>query len=163
MNKKGVTAIIATVLLLMMTVAAAGVSYTWMMGMQKGIQKSTQDKYNADFAKVNGKLSIDSMWCASDPCTPGSTIEFTLKNTGTFTFSDTSKFNVYFDGVPLPATDVTYDISAGLVPGNVTIVSIDRPFPTDVYTPNTIRVVADGGVSVAYLCEITNPAQTYCQ
>ena len=162
MVKKGVTAIIATVLLLMMTVAAAGVAYSWMMSMQKSIQKDTQDKYDADVAKVNGKLSIDSMWCASDPCTPGSTINFTLKNAGTYTFSNTSKFNIYFEGVPLSAADITYNPATALIPGMVTTVSINKPFVT-VGNPKTIRVAADGGVSVPYRCEITSPTQTYCQ
>ncbi len=161
MAKKGVTAIIATVLLLMMTVAAAGVSYTWMMGMQKGIQTKTQEKYDNDLAQINGKLTIDSMWCASDPCTPTSNIQFTLKNTGTYTFSDTSKFNVYFDGIPL-TTGVNYNPSTGLIPGNVTTVSLPKSFPTTVGASNTIRVVADGGVSVVYMCEIKNTAQSYC-
>ncbi|MBR9679327.1 MAG: hypothetical protein GON13_03605 [Nanoarchaeota archaeon] len=43
MNCKGVTPIIATVLLLMMTVAAAGAAYMWMNSLQATIQRQVED------------------------------------------------------------------------------------------------------------------------
>ena len=153
MAKKGVTAVIATVLLLMMTVAAAGVSYNWINDMQKNIQKSTENKYANDAAKTDAKLFIDSMWKT------GSYIEFTLHNTGTYTFSDLTKFSYYVNGIKktTPAS-----LTGILIAGNITSVITTDPFPTALNTQTTIKLVADTGTSVVYRCEIMTLGQTYC-
>lgn len=154
MAKKGITAVIATVLLLMMTVAAAGVSYTWIMDMQKSIQKDTEEKYASDVAKTNAELNIDSMW------KNGAKINFTLRNTGTYTFSNLSKFTFYVDGAridPVPTASLT----GKLFPGDIITITTSVDFPP-VDAPKTIMLVAETGTKVTYRCKITVITQSYC-
>jgi len=155
MKNKGAAAIIATVLLLMMAVAAAGVSYSWVMKMQKSIQKDTEDKYASDAAKTDAKLSIPSMW------KDGTDIDFSLQNTGSYTFEDPANFNIYLDGVPVTVA-ITYDPSSPLIPGGVTTVSTGISFPAAAGDSKTIKIVADTGTSVVYMCTITTDGQSYC-
>ena len=154
MKNKGAAAIIATVLLLMMAVAAAGVSYTWVMNMQKSIQKDVEKKYGNDAAKTNSQLSIESVWKNG-----ANNIEFTLRNTGSYGFNDITPFTFYIDGVRRASPGW----SGMLSPGNLTTVTTTESFPTYPAAPSkTIKVASDTGVSVTYKCEITSATQSYC-
>ena len=44
-SKKGITAVVAIVLLLMMTIAAAALAYAWISQMQKGAQGTGDEQY----------------------------------------------------------------------------------------------------------------------
>jgi len=154
MAKKGITAVIATVLLLMMTVAAAGVSYSWIMGMQKDVQKSTEAKYANDASKTDSKLSIDSMW------NQAGNIQFTIRNTGTYAFKDLTKFSFYVDGVKSPTPG---SFTGMLTPGGVVTITTAEGFPTYPAAPSkTIKVVAETGTNVVYKCEVSVIGQSYC-
>ncbi|MBU4300557.1 MAG: archaellin/type IV pilin N-terminal domain-containing protein [Nanoarchaeota archaeon] len=156
MKNKGAAAIIATILLVMMAITAAGMAYTWTMNMQREIQKSTEDKYASDAAKADAKMTIPSMW------NNAGMIDFILQNTGTYTF-ELTKFTIYSDGMPVTGA-ITYSIGAILKPGDITTVSLTTiTFPIYPATPSrTIKVVADTGTSYTYRCEITSASQSYC-
>lgn len=156
MKNKGGAAIIATVLLVMMAIAAGGLMYSWTKGMQGTIQKDTEEKYASDAAKTNAKMLIPSMWNNTGM------IDFVLQNTGTYTF-DLTKFRIYSNGMPVTGV-ITYSIGAALKPGDITTVSLSTiTFPTYPASPSkTIKVVADTGTSYTYMCEITTASQSYC-
>ncbi|VVB60119.1 Uncharacterised protein [uncultured archaeon] len=152
--KKGVTAIVATVLLLMMTVAAAGLAYKWIMNTQNSIQINAQDDLNKNQARTGAKLNIDSMW------NDAGKISFILRNTGSYAFADVSKFSLYANGVPV-TTIPTYNPDGGLSPGGVTTVNTQENFVT-VGNPKTIKIVTDLGTEVPYKCDIPSSSQTWC-
>ncbi len=84
MDNKGVTPIIATVLLLMMTVAAAGAAYLWMTNLQSLIQSEVEG--TATFITTQSALQFDVRFkkCLAydNPGNPN-IIQVTLENTGT--------------------------------------------------------------------------------
>lgn len=84
MSKKGITPIIATVILLMMTVAAAGAAYLWMTNLQGLIQ--TEVEGTATFVTSQSALQFDVVHrrciAYSSPSTPN-IIEAVLLNSGT--------------------------------------------------------------------------------
>lgn len=94
-KRKGITPVIAIVLLLMMTVAAAGMAYVWIMSLQEGIAADT----DADIARLqdqkNTRLEIVSVYNTS-----AGEMNFIIKNAGTRVFTPTEAGNImiYIDG-----------------------------------------------------------------
>lgn len=85
-SRKGVTPVIAIVLLLMMTVAAAGAAYTWFSQMQENLQSEAT-------AGLQTELSVKDMVCDAD----ADEIRLSLKNSGS-TSIDVSDVDVFIDG-----------------------------------------------------------------
>ena len=152
--KKGVTAVVATVLLLMMTVAAAGLAYVWITEMQKNIQIGTETQYNNQQIQAEAKLSIDSAWNTSG------NISLVLRNTGSYTFNDPTKFSVYYEGRPVEKNNVGFSTGA-LGSGGTNTVYINRSFATP-DSSKTIRIVTDVGTDVIYRCAVPSSSQNYC-
>ena len=82
--KKGVTPIIATVLLLMMTVAAAGAAYLWMNSLQSQIQNEVERTANTVAGASELEFQYRFRKCnATDSSVYGHTeIEAYVENTG---------------------------------------------------------------------------------
>ena len=152
--KKGVTAVVATVLLLMMTVAAAGLAYIWITDMQKNIQTGTETQYANQQIQTEAKLSIDSAWNTSG------NLSFVLRNTGSYTFNDPTKFSVYYEGQPIEKINVGFS-TGSLGPGGTNTVYINRSFATP-SSSKTIRIVTDIGTDVIYRCAVSSSSQNYC-
>ncbi len=155
MVKKGITAVVATVMLLMMTVAAAGMAYIWITDMQKEIQEGTSAQIQQQQIQSHAIVSIDSMWNASG------NISFVLRNVGSHSFSDPAAFSVYYDGIPVEKKDVGFSPSTALSPGSTTLVYINRSFATP-SSPKTIRIITDVGTDVSYKCRISSASMNYC-
>lgn len=68
LNRKGITPIIAVILLLMMTIAIAGLAYTWLQRMQTSIQTSSENTTTTLLAglKVNLKIEGYNTTCYSN-------------------------------------------------------------------------------------------------
>ncbi len=87
MRDRGVTPVIATVLLLMMTVAAAGAAYFWMTGLQTRLQSEIGE--TASTVTSNVELQFDIRYKKCNATETGgvygnhSEIEMVLENTGT--------------------------------------------------------------------------------
>ncbi len=62
-NKKGITPVIATVLLLMMTVAAAAGAYFWMSSLSTQIETSTSAQVSQTLGSSGSSLSVISLIC----------------------------------------------------------------------------------------------------
>jgi len=60
LNNKGITPIISVILLLMMTIAVAGLAYTWLQGLQGSVQTSTENRTEALLGDIHVSLKLDS-------------------------------------------------------------------------------------------------------
>src|SRR3989338_7036496 len=82
LNRKGITPIIAVILLLMMTIAIAGLAYTWLQRTQTTIQTSTENTTSTLLSglKVNLKVDGYNITCTQ---TNGKHIRIYGRNAGT--------------------------------------------------------------------------------
>ncbi|MDY6773718.1 MAG: archaellin/type IV pilin N-terminal domain-containing protein [Candidatus Nanohaloarchaea archaeon] len=71
-SRKGVTPVVAIVLLLMMTVGAAGAAYTWFSQMQQQLQEKAR-------TQLQSQLEVKDLECNAEP---ENTVEVALKNSG---------------------------------------------------------------------------------
>lgn len=82
--RKGLTPVIAMILLLMMTVAAAGASFYWLLGLQGELQGGTQQFQEQTFER----MTSDVQWMSATFERNGTgddngTLMLTIMNTGT--------------------------------------------------------------------------------
>lgn len=59
--RKGITPVVAMVLLLMMTVAAGGAAYVWTQGLIGGQRQQTQQELNTELTKRDASCSGNSL------------------------------------------------------------------------------------------------------
>ena len=71
LNSKGITPIIAVILLLMMTIAIAGLAYTWLQRTQTAIQTSTENTTATLLAGLKVTLKVDGF---NTTCTASSSV-----------------------------------------------------------------------------------------
>lgn len=156
-NRKGITAVIAIVLLLMMTVGAAGFAYIWVTDLQNRLQGSTTTSVEQMTAANNAKLGIDSMWNDTG------SISINLRNSGSYAFPELGNFRIYVNGVPLDNTADVQNLGGAFAPKDVkTIKLITTAFPAP-GMPKNIKILSDiEGVQVTYKCSISMSTETYC-
>lgn len=75
---RAITPIIATILLLLMAVAAAGAAYLWITLMQSTIAGESQSGLEQNIAQMQRQLTIPSVWNET-----GNHVCFIIKNSGT--------------------------------------------------------------------------------
>ncbi|MDY6769480.1 MAG: archaellin/type IV pilin N-terminal domain-containing protein [Candidatus Nanohaloarchaea archaeon] len=85
--RKGITPVVAIVLLLMMTVAAAGAAYTWFSQMQQRIQSEAT-------TQLQTELQVKDLRCNARP---KNTVVLALSNTGS-TEIDSSDVDLFIRG-----------------------------------------------------------------
>jgi len=119
-NKKGITPIISVILLLMMTIAIAGLAYSWLQKMQTSITVSTEDKTNEMLGGISMNLKIDGYFMN---CTTNLTSVY-VRNAGAAAatnlkiFFDDQFFNNGTRGTISafntlePATSITFDANS---------------------------------------------------
>lgn len=79
-NKKAITPIISVILLLMMTIAIAGLAYSWLQKMQTSIEVSTENRTAELLGSLQMDLKIDGYYLN---CTAGSNLTtFYVRNAG---------------------------------------------------------------------------------
>ena len=111
-NRRGITPIIAIILLLMMTIAIAGIAYTWLQGMQMSIQTSTENTSNTLLEEMNVMLYLDGI---TTECSAGATQNNTtiyVRNKGT---ANAKNINLYVNNVL--ANNGTIPLIANLTAG----------------------------------------------
>jgi flagellin-like protein len=91
---RGITPIIAIILLLLMAVAAAGAAYLWITLMQSTIAGETQSGLEANIAQMQRQLTIPSVWNQT-----GNHICLIVKNSGTeaYTAAQLKDITVYIE------------------------------------------------------------------
>jgi flagellin-like protein len=80
-NKRGITPIISVILLLMMTIAIAGLAYTWLTRMQASLENSTETQEQTILEAVEVQLGTDAYYlnCSGT----SSWMNVTVRNAGT--------------------------------------------------------------------------------
>lgn len=154
-KRKGITPVIAIVLLLMMTVAAAGMAYVWIMSLQEGIAADT----DADIARLqdqkNTRLEIVSVY--NDTATGD--LNFIFKNSGSrvFTPAEAGNIKIYIDGQmkSLPAACSTSITSQGTTCTYAPAVG-PTAYPTEPGRNGAVEIKVEPplGTGDVYVCSI---------
>jgi flagellin-like protein len=79
MSKKGLTPVVAMILLLMMTVAAAGASFYWLVRIQSELQGGTQQFQDSTFESMTSSV----IWQTSSYNRTSEILQIVALNTGT--------------------------------------------------------------------------------
>lgn len=108
--RKGITPVIAIVLLLMMTVAIAGVAYVWLTKVQEDIQKGTEGVIKEKTEAMKASVSIDSIWKTGTA--PDYYIALTVRNAGShvYTRTEVEGFKVYLDNADADGSWISGEI-----------------------------------------------------
>jgi len=140
-NRKGITPIISVILLLMMTIAIAGLAYSWLQKMQGSITTSTENRTAELLGGLKIELKVDGYYMN---CTTGSNLTtFYVRNAGSEAASNARIFaddQFFVNGTG--GTNSTYGtISAGQMVTFAINASDGCNFFNE--TPRTIKVVSD--------------------
>jgi flagellin-like protein len=157
MGSKGVTPIIATVILLMMTVAAAGAAYMWMNSLQSTIQRQVEETAGG----VTGatQLMFDFKYKKCNATETGGAyghneIELIVENTGQGTIHEGPISLVLVDG---EGNDLEFVENTGAMSGDFnvdTFLSINFNVTTDLVLGEeyTLRLSLPGNVVGSQFC-----------
>ncbi len=100
-NTKGITPIIAVILLLMMTIAIAGLAYSWLQRTQTTIQTSTENITTTLLSglKVNLKVEGYNATCSATAGSPTTSVQIRVygRNAGT---ESAKNVYIYVDDAP---------------------------------------------------------------
>ncbi len=136
---RAITPIIAIILLLLMTVAAAGAAYIWINMIQQQIAEQTQTGLEHDLKKMHGRISIESVWNSTPTkiCT-------SLRNTGTISYSesDLMQLTFYIDNRAYKYNTTTVTGIGSLRSGD--IVNVCLCGSSEVSSSNCVGPVSEG-------------------
>lgn len=142
--RKGITPVIAIVLLLMITVGVAGAAYVWIKQVQEQTQAGIETGIIEQTAAMQARLSIDSIWENTN-----NDISFMLRNSGSYTYTsgNTDGFKYYMDDTPVSG-------SCGMrAPGTTCSVDSVTDFPST--GTFTIKAVDNFGNEVIKSCVVS--------
>ncbi|RLG13453.1 MAG: hypothetical protein DRN71_04805 [Candidatus Nanohalarchaeota archaeon] len=159
-KRKGITPVIAIVLLLMMTVAAAGMAYVWIMSLQESVQNQGNEGVEKQQRETSAAITIVSAWNDSTH------LAFIVKNSGTYTFSsdELDQFTYYFNGVYNDATGFGTPCTGLDEPGSICKVVSDEDFPDTAGTAGQVVIKVDPpfGSTSPYSCATKTAADDTC-
>lgn len=143
--RKAITPIIATILLLMMTIAAAGFVFTFVIGLQNMTQSATYEQTRVYTVQQSAKVKVDYVFNSSN------LIAVAVKNIGSYTYttSDMSNFRVLINGIPKTIPSANWGTS--LAPGSTVEVNTSEAWGT-VGRTLILRVIPPFGDEGSYTC-----------
>ena len=145
--RKGITPVIALVLLLMMTVAAAGMAYVWFMDVQEETQDTVRDSLSQRTDQMAGAVVIDAVY---ETGVVAST-DIIVRNTGSLTY--TAGVQVYLGAISCGAAAVN-------APGDSAVVNCLTGIDTDGIV---IRAIPPQGAAVTVTCSMKGAGNDeYC-
>ena len=135
---RGITPVIAVVLLLLMTVAASGAAFVWINVIQKQIVTESNAGLETNLQKLHGQLSIESVWNVSTK------ICMTVRNSGTVQYSESqlNLLTLYIDEKPF-RYNVTTIRGMGYF-GPEDVVNLCLCTPTEASSTNCAGPIAEG-------------------
>lgn len=176
-KKKGITPVIAIVLLLMMTVAAAGMAYVWIMSVQEDVTAVADEQLDDMKTSTSIRLDFEAVNNNTDTTDVRSgNMTITIRNSGKYGFSeeDLGQFVVYTDRTEdLNATgDIAkcVDTATGSI-GNLNVlgglctIKTDTAFPKATGSANGVLIeitTAFKDVKFSYTCAIDRSGRQYC-
>ena len=146
-KRKGITPVIALVLLLMMTVAAAGMAYIWFQDVQQETQDTVSDSLAERTGQMAGAVSIDAVYEDAD------VTQVAIRNTGSTTFA--TAVVVYAGASPCGAATVNAPQSS------VVVACAGQALADGI----VIRAIPPQGTAVSVTCDYrdgTVAAEDYC-
>ncbi len=158
--RKGITPILSVVLLLMMTIAVFGITYTWITDSSGDIQSSAEENIAGTKVKMSAQVNIVSVYRDS---TSGN-LALTLRNTGSYAYSNSGSSNnpynivVTLDDQPASISS-TKDYSTGssvtgdFKKGDTINIVTATAFPTNSGV-HKIKVNMPNGISDEYTCSV---------
>lgn len=149
--RKGLTPVLATVLLMTISVAATGSAYVFLTELQKEAQESAKQRLSEQQQEAKASVNMRTVYNGTD----GYTV-FNLQNTGSVTLTieedDNKRLNLYVDGRP---DDWTYAGSGGATvrinPSQSKLINTTEPFPDPGETQN-LRVTGPKNTGDAHSC-----------
>ncbi|NOQ38500.1 hypothetical protein GQ472_06455 [archaeon] len=167
-RRKGITPVIAIVLLLMMTVAAAGLAYEFIMNMSEKQTEAIGEQVDAQSNKMRTEFRIIQVKGAA---AAAGDVDYYIKNVGSLEIPefDGTKLSVKEDGdLRFDATFAGTCTSVGTIEvGDVCVLEVTDlinplALPGDSVTTVTYELILDSGVTVSYGCNLANAADTFC-
>lgn len=148
-QRKGLTPIIAVVLLLLMTVAAAGLAYQFVTGTQSDVQEKVKSNVDSQLSASDYAFIIENVGKS------GTGHAITIRNTGKAAIT-ASDLSLYIDGA-----SVAHGLTGSIAAGSTTTTAALGTFPSAGATSN-IKITHKSGYQALHSC--TNPAgtATYC-
>ncbi len=135
-KRKGITPVIALVLLLMMTVAAAGMAYIWFQDVQQETQDSVSDSLTQRTDQMAGAVVIDAVYEDTNVA------QVAVRNTGSVTFS--TDVIVYVGSTPCATANVNNPTESAVVACGV----------QDLTDDIVIRAIPPQGSAIYVTCDI---------
>ena len=132
---KGITPVIAIVLLLMITIALIGFAYVWFNRMALGLTGNIEQQTNRTTTQMGEKILITS-------CVSGDKGKIYIKNVGTSNL-DQSKIDVYVDGALRGACNTS---------GSLAPQSTAQCVDTDIPSNAKVKLVTGGGAFDEIVC-----------
>ncbi|MEA3229996.1 MAG: archaellin/type IV pilin N-terminal domain-containing protein [archaeon] len=163
-SKKGVTPVIAIVLLLMMTVAAAGLAYEFIMNMSQQQTEAIGEQVGAQSEKMRTDLRILQVQEGTG------SLDFLIKNVGSVDIGKitAATMDIKVDGeiIVVADTDVTGTcVSDDMTVGGtckLTITAAEMSLPSNVGITKTFEFILENGYVLAYGCNIVRTTDTFC-
>lgn len=154
MNRKGITPVIASVLLMMITVAATASAYTFMTGVQDDFMDNTQDRLNQQEKKSQSDLNIETAYNSTDGY-----IILSVRNTGSLTLevesdSGNKVWDLFVQGRPVgDGSGWTYRGSGkdALAPQETIGINTTRQFPAP-GADKLVKVTGPNSVADTKVC-----------
>jgi len=155
MNSKGITPVVATVLLIGISIGATTTAYKFILGAQEEVQDSYEDRRERERLEDSTAIDIESVYNSS----VGGWAILQIRNTGTrsMTIKDSGKkyWNVFVDGEPVGNSQGTgwkYVDTAQDKLGSNEVISINttRSFPES--SPVSYKTAARYGAEDTNRC-----------
>lgn len=150
MNNKGITPVVATVLLMTITVAATASAFTFMTGIQNDFMQNTEDRISDREREAQSDINIETAYNSTDGY-----IIANVRNTGEITLiiendQGNRVWNLYVDGVP---TEWEYldpsNPKTSIPPQDTVNINTTAKFPAD---ETSIKIAGTDGVSDTIIC-----------
>ena len=153
MSNKGITPVIATVLLMTITVAATASAFTFMTEIQDSFKENTEDRLNEQQRESQSDLDIETAYNSTDGY-----IMLNIRNTGSLTLEveddqDNKLWNLFTNGSPVgdgTGWSNSDDVSS-LAPQSTIRINTTESFPAK-GSDTLIRITGPNGVSDSKVC-----------
>ncbi len=163
-GKKGITPVIAIVLLLMMTVAAAGLAYEFIMNMSETQTEAIAEQVEAQSDKMRTDIRILQIQNTSS----ANLLQFIIRNQGSTDVPEISDTNteIKLDGKILPSATLNDSCTDKTIIAGTTcylnVTAADFDDLPDVGTTQNFEILLDNGLTLAYACNKASATDDFC-
>lgn len=151
MNRKGITPVIATSLLILIAIASVTTAAVFLRDTTSDLTGSVNDKLSEDKKEANSQISIEYGYNNSD-----GEISVVVRNTGRYTLAveenDKKKWDMYSDGRPQAFDYTSYSNPSQVLLDSGEAITLDTNvgYPTSSY--KRLEITGPFGVEASILC-----------